>query len=43
MIFLIVWIVILAFVASAIPGYDQIFWIVTFFFPPLILWAILVH
>lgn len=37
MLFFIVWFIILMFVAApAFPGYAFIFWVVTFFIPPLI-------
>lgn len=42
MIFAIVWLVVLWFISQQIPCYDEIFWIVTFFVPPLILYPILV-
>ncbi len=41
MMFAVVWLVVLVFVAGAIPCWDQLFWVVTFFVPPLILFPIL--
>ena len=39
--FAVVWLVVLVFVASAIPCWDGLFWLATYFIPPLILFPIL--
>ena len=39
--FAVVWLVVLVFVASSIPCWAELFWVATFFIPPLILFPIL--
>lgn len=41
MIFLIVWTLVLIFIANQFPLWDPLFWIVTWFIPPLVLLPIL--
>lgn len=41
MIGMIVWLFVVIFVANALPGWPEIFWIVTFCVPPLILLPII--